>query len=180
MIAPLPGCPSTHLPIPSPFCPPPLCVYEGAPPRTHPLPPDHSSIPLHWSNEPSWDQGPPLPLMPDKAILCYICGWSHGSLHVCSLVGGLVLGSFGWLTLLFFLCGCQPLSSFSPLPAMGFASGQVSALDFDEKHLVCIVQWVITIWASYFSWNWKHCYDENHSQSQGKSLTRKKIYEELR
>jgi hypothetical protein len=31
--------------------------------------------------------------MPDKAILCYICGWSHGSLHVYSLVGGLVPGS---------------------------------------------------------------------------------------
>ena len=33
--------------------------------------------------------------MPDKAILCYIFSWSHGSLHVYSLVGGLVLGSSG-------------------------------------------------------------------------------------
>jgi hypothetical protein len=38
--------------------------------------------------------------------LCYICGWSHGYLHVYSLVGGLVLGSSGgscWLILLLFL-----------------------------------------------------------------------------
>jgi hypothetical protein len=45
-------------------------------------------------------------LMPDKSILCYICGWSHGSLHVYSLVGGLVSGSYwgsDWLIL--FLCG---------------------------------------------------------------------------
>ena len=27
---------------------------------------------------------PPLPLMSDKAILCYICIWSPGSLHVYS------------------------------------------------------------------------------------------------
>jgi hypothetical protein len=31
--------------------------------------------------------------MSHKAILCYIFGWSHGSLHVYSLVGGLVPGS---------------------------------------------------------------------------------------
>ena len=30
--------------------------------------------------------------MSDKAMLCYICGWSHGSLHVYSLDGGLVPG----------------------------------------------------------------------------------------
>jgi len=28
--------------------------------------------------------------MPDKAILCYICDWSHQSLHMYSFVGGLV------------------------------------------------------------------------------------------
>ena len=33
--------------------------------------------------------------MPDKAILCYIYGWSHGSLHVYFLVSGLVPGSSG-------------------------------------------------------------------------------------
>ena len=39
---------------------------------------------------------PPLPLMSDKAILCHICIWSHGYLHVYSLVGGLVFGSSSW------------------------------------------------------------------------------------
>jgi hypothetical protein len=51
--------------------------------------------PLHWGIESSQDQGPLLPLMSNKAILCYICSWSHGSLHVYSLVGGLVSGSSG-------------------------------------------------------------------------------------
>ena len=50
------------------------------------------AFPRHWSIEPSQDQGPLLPLVPYKAILCYIYSWSHGFLHVYSLVGGLVLG----------------------------------------------------------------------------------------
>ena len=64
-----------------PSHPHPLCLYEDAPPPTHPLPPHLSSIPLCWGIKPPQDQEPPLPLMPDKAILCYICSWSHGSLH---------------------------------------------------------------------------------------------------
>ena len=48
------------------------CLYEGAPPPTHPLLPHSSSIPLHWGIEPQ-EQGPLLPLMPDKTILFYIC-----------------------------------------------------------------------------------------------------------
>jgi hypothetical protein len=58
-----------------------------------------------------------LPLMSDKVTLNYICIWSHGSLHVHSLVGGLVPGSTGWSSqlMLFFLWGCsQPLCSSSP------------------------------------------------------------------
>jgi hypothetical protein len=110
---------SLHL-IPS--LPPPLCHYEGAPPLTYPLPPHHSNIPLCWDIKPPQDQGPSLPLMPDKDILSYICIWSHGSLHVYSLVGGLVSGK---------LCGgsvswycCSPygvaisFSSFSPTPSL--------------------------------------------------------------
>ena len=38
-------------------------------------------IPLHWGIKPSQDQGSLLPLMSNKAILCYICSWSHESLH---------------------------------------------------------------------------------------------------
>jgi hypothetical protein len=80
-------------------------------------PPTHSHLPalkfpIHWGIMPSLDQGLLLLLMPDKAKLCYICGWRHGSLHVYSLVGGLVLessGESGWLILLFFLWGCKLL-----------------------------------------------------------------------
>jgi hypothetical protein len=59
---------------------------------------------------------------PTKAILYYNCGWSHGTLHVYSLVGGLVPGSSGegggsgWLILLFFLCVVNPFISISPFP----------------------------------------------------------------
>ena len=87
-------------------------LLRGAPPPTYPLPPYHPQISLWWSIKPSQDQGPPLSLMPGKAILYYICSWSHGSLHVYSLVGGLVPGSSGesgWLILLFFLWGHKPL-----------------------------------------------------------------------
>ena len=61
-------------------------------PTTSPCSPTHTlllpflGIPIHWGIKPSQDQGPLLPLLPNKAILCYICSWSHGSLHVYSLV----------------------------------------------------------------------------------------------
>jgi hypothetical protein len=50
--------------------------------------------------------------MINKAILCYIWSWRHESLHVYSLVGGLVFGSSGvtvWLILLLLLWGCKPV-----------------------------------------------------------------------
>jgi len=47
--------------------------------------------------------------VPNKTIICYICRWSHGSVHVYSLDGGLVYGSSGWLVLLR-IVGCQPLA----------------------------------------------------------------------
>ena len=61
---------------------------------THPLLPHPSSIPLLWGIKPPQEQGPPITLMSDKAILCDKCSRSHRSLHVYFLVGGLVLGSF--------------------------------------------------------------------------------------
>jgi hypothetical protein len=88
------------------------CYYEGLHPPTHPVPPPHSGIPLHWGIELSKDQGPLLPLMTDKAILCYRFGWSHGTLLLYSLVGSLVSGSSGvWLAdiVVFFLWGCKLL-----------------------------------------------------------------------
>ena len=69
-------------------------------------------IHLHGSIEPSLDQGPLLPLMTNKAILCYICSWSPVSLHIYSSVGAFVPESSvgtGWFILLFFLWGCKPL-----------------------------------------------------------------------
>jgi hypothetical protein len=58
------------------------------PPPPPPPPTPCPLIPLHWGIEPSKDQGPLLPLMLEKAILSYMCGWSHGN----SLIGGLVPG----------------------------------------------------------------------------------------
>jgi hypothetical protein len=96
-----PEAPLSHLPSP--------CFYEGVPPPTYLLLHPHPQFPYPGASmEPSWDQEPFLPLMHDKAILCYMCSWSH----VCSLDDGLVLGSFwgtGWLILLFFLWGWNPL-----------------------------------------------------------------------
>jgi hypothetical protein len=75
------------LEIPNPISPPPA---SG---RGFLHPPTHSHIPaLHSPNlgayiKPSYHQGSLLPLMPDKANLCYICSGSHGSLHVYVLFG---------------------------------------------------------------------------------------------
>jgi len=90
--------------------PPPAC-RECSP--THPFLPLHPDIPLNWGIEPWQDQGLLLPLMPNKAIFCYICNWSHGSVHVYSLDGGLVPVSSGcWYCCSYGLA--NPFSSFSP------------------------------------------------------------------
>ena len=85
MISPFPVTPP-QIPHPIPPLSPPLCLYEGAPPPTHPLLPHHSSIPLCWGIKPPQDQGPSLLIMSDKANLCRILIWTHGSLHVNSLL----------------------------------------------------------------------------------------------
>jgi hypothetical protein len=88
------------------------CFYESVPPHTHSLLPPYPGVPLHWDIQSSQDQGPFCPLMPNKAILCYICRGSHGY----SLIGGLVprsSGGSGCLILLFFLLVENPFSSFS-------------------------------------------------------------------
>jgi hypothetical protein len=93
--------------------------YDGASTPSYSLLPQCPRIPQPWVIKPSQDQGAPLPLMPYKAILCYITSWSHGSSHVYSMIGGLVPGSFGrsgWLILLFFLWGCKPLQLLQSLP----------------------------------------------------------------
>jgi hypothetical protein len=80
-VIPFPSFPSKIPLSPSPVSP---CS------STHSLLLHCPGISLHWGIKPSQDQGPLLSLMSEKAILCYICVWSHGSLHVYSLVGGLV------------------------------------------------------------------------------------------
>ena len=102
--------PLSHTPSP--------CFYEGA------LPPTNSCLqtrafPYTGESSLHQDQGSLFPLMPNKAIFCCISIWSHVSLYVYSLVGGLVPGSSGvsvWLMVLFFLWGCRPNSAPSVIP----------------------------------------------------------------
>ena len=121
-VTPFPGFP-TRNPHPMPRTPASIMLF------LHPHTPDslswHSSTLGHQATQ---NQGPVLPLMPNIAILCYICGWSHGSLHVYSLICGLVPGSSGvggsgWLILMFLLWGCKPLQLpqffFSLTPPLG-------------------------------------------------------------
>jgi hypothetical protein len=106
-VIPFPSFPSA---IPYPIPSPPASM------RLFP-PPTPASPPWHWGIKPSENEGPPLSLMPYKAILCYLCSCSHGSLHVYSLVDGLVLMISGdvWI-LLFFLWGCKPLQLLQTFP----------------------------------------------------------------
>jgi hypothetical protein len=126
-VIPLPGFPSDPplIPLTSP------CLHEGAPPPTHPLLPPHPGISLHLVIKPSQDQGPLLPLMPDKAMLCYICGWSHGSLHVYSVVGSLVPGSFGGVWLVDIVVLPMRLQTPSAPSALYFSIG-----------VLCSVRWL--------------------------------------
>jgi hypothetical protein len=64
----------------SPPCPASMRVLLHPP--TYSLPPSCPGFSLHWVIKTPQDQGPLLPLMSYKAILCHICSWSHGSLHV--------------------------------------------------------------------------------------------------
>ena len=101
----------------SPLWKPPIssplpCLCEGVAPPIHQLLPSSPCIPLHWGIKHPQAQGPLLPLMSNKAILCHIRGRSHGSLHVYYLIVDPVPGSSGesgLLTLLLPLCGCKPL-----------------------------------------------------------------------
>jgi hypothetical protein len=62
------------------------CFYEGAPPPIYPLPPHNPSILPHWGIKPLQDQGPPLPFMSDKTILC-ICMQLEPWVPPCVLFG---------------------------------------------------------------------------------------------
>jgi hypothetical protein len=68
--------------------------------------------------KPTHAQGPFLPLVFNKDLLCLICGWNHGSLHVYYLGGSPVPRSMGWGVHIGWHCSSLPgatntLSSFS-------------------------------------------------------------------
>ena len=86
------------------------CFYEGVPPATYLIPPPSPGILQHSGIEPSkglsscW-----CPIRPSSATYAAV---AMGSLHVYSLVGGLIPGESrvsGWLILLFFLWVRKPL-----------------------------------------------------------------------
>ena len=106
---------STTIPIHLPFSTS-LRLYEGTYSTTPVSLLEHPTI---LGQQTSQDQGHPLPLISDKSMLCYICIWSHGSLHVYSLVGGLVSVSSGRSNYLqfFFQWCCNPFCFFSPFPS---------------------------------------------------------------
>ena len=126
-----------------------LSSFQVSPPKNPcpiPLPPAHllplpcTGFPLYWVIEPSQDQGPLLPLMANKAILCYICSWSHGSLHVYFLVGGLVPGSSrgtGWF-ILFLLWGCKPLNSLGLFSSSSTGDPVLCPVVGWEHRLLCL------------------------------------------
>ena len=96
-------------------CPPPL------PSPIHPLP-AHPSSPHYPSSGQQFSTELGiyhLPVKPDKAVLCYICARGHGPIQICSLVGGLVFGSFQGSRLVDNVSlpmGLLPLSAPSMLP----------------------------------------------------------------
>jgi len=98
-----------------------LLPFSPASMKMLPLPPTPTCISLHWGNEPSQDQELLLLLIPDKAILCYICCWSQGFPHVYFFVGCLVHWSSGGGCLVGWCCCSsygvvKPFSSFSSFP----------------------------------------------------------------
>jgi hypothetical protein len=116
-----------------PMPPPHEGILWGCSP-THPLPLPCPGITLHWIIGPSQDQGPHLPLMSGKAILCYICSWNHWLYHMYSLVGGLLPRSSGVVCLVGWYCYfsygvANPFSYFDP-----FSNSSIEDL--------CSIQWL--------------------------------------
>lgn len=70
-----------------------LCLHECVPQPIHSLLSHPSDMPLLWGIKFPQVQVPPLPLMPDEAVLRYKCSGSNGPAHVYSLINGLVLQS---------------------------------------------------------------------------------------
>ena len=113
------------------------CSCECVP--THNLLCPCPGIPLHWGIKSSQNQGPLFPLILNKAILCYICVWSHGSFHLYSLVGGLVPGSSGGGGIGLYCCSsygvANPFSSFKPFSSSSIGDPMHSSVVGCELHL---------------------------------------------
>lgn len=77
-------------PIPSAFFPTPLSLWGCSPTNSDPLLQHHPIL----EHQASTGQRDPIPLMSDKAVLCYDVSGAMDPLH--SLVGGLIPGSSGW------------------------------------------------------------------------------------
>jgi hypothetical protein len=107
----------------SPLSPSPY-LYEGASPPSYPLLPQRFSISLPWVIEPPLDQGAPLPMMFDKAVLCYICSWSHGSLPPMYTLWLLVLS----LEIGEALLGCKPLQLLKSCPKFSIGIPTLSSM----------------------------------------------------
>jgi len=95
----------------------PLCLYEGAPPPTHPLPPHHSSIPPtlgHQASTGPRNSSPIDDIYGYPLLHMYLEPWIPPCIY--SLVGGLVSGSSEWS--INWYCSSYgvavPFSSFSP------------------------------------------------------------------
>ena len=87
---------------------------------------------LCWNIKTSQDQGPPLLLMSNKAILSYICSWSHESYHVFFdwWFSPWELWGYWLVHIVVLLWGCKPLQLlgiFSLTPPLG---------------TLCSVQWM--------------------------------------
>jgi hypothetical protein len=91
---PLPSFPSE-----SPSSHPPSFASMRVLPHPPPFPPHPSSIPFHWGNKLSQDQGPPLPLMRQSSAThvagamdppCVLLGWWFSPLGAWDEEGGLV------------------------------------------------------------------------------------------
>ena len=93
-------CPPSLCPLPNPLIPSPSPLpLRGGTPPTHTLQHQPSTIPLHWDIKPPQNQRSPLPLIPDKAVLCYICTWSHGPIPYTFFLMVQYLGGLGGLVI---------------------------------------------------------------------------------
>ena len=101
-------------PLETPYSIPPPQPLWGCS-SAHPLPSSRPGIPLHWGIDHPQAQGPLLPPMFFKAILCHICGQRRGLLRVYSLVGGPVPRGLACWHCCSLHGAANPFSSFSPI-----------------------------------------------------------------